>query len=875
MATTNYVKVDGAWIESSTFGATDAQVLLITSAQLTADSANQTALAASQLAGSASSAVSTAVTNASNANAAIIDISSDGKLTPLEKSVVRKDWDMISGEKSVLDSQATNYSITTEKTTYDAAWQSLATYLNAGSTWVSGIPSWINDTNILLTTTVTKATMRSTFATYFNAKIALLKKVSDEAKRIADAAKQAAIDADAKAVTAGGTAVWSGVSGTGRPADGATRNVHQGVYSSSSAYLVGDMVTSSSGEGWSCYVATTGNAPPTSSSTTYNTWWKLMSGGGVTASLSKDTIAIASDSTGYVSNFTGIPTVTMSIYIGGSDDSANWTCACTYSNCNTPEASSNKSQTISSFQTAFDNGSITFTASKTGFSNVVKILSVTKSKSGSAGSPSTVAGPAGKTTERIYQINTSSTSPSNYPASSGASSWTDTVTSTVSSGNFKWQCDGIYDPSLARSTSYPWSNPVWGTPYLTLFQVGTLEALSVKTGSLVSAIGTGGSRLSINEASSHQFAVYSDSGYFVSSIGDYYGVLMPKHKGIWNNSVTYTNGDYVTYNNYIYKAQSNPYAGAAPTDLTTNTYWYFYPDLSTRVVRRLAETDVSGYSSLLQRSITYAGLVNTMPDDVTLQAAKIAATAAGKTYTNSKMAGFKSGSNAYDDQVLVHHKRFASSVQLWTDGFYFKFPYVEGEFGRYTSNISTSITQDSTTEWGSRVKKIKFTDAVTSSGYFFETYCANNNAAIEATYGQDGSGTYVHRALLCDGINAVKAEGNITSSGNITAYDGSDRRIKENIMPIWNPLEKLSLLSGNTFKWTQDYYDKQDKEFFKEFDVGVIAQEVQQVLPEAVHIRKDGILSVDYKKIIPLLIEAINAQQKQIKELRNDIARLS
>ena len=807
MATTNYVKVDGAWIESSTFGATDAQVLLITSAQLTADSANQTALAASQLAGSASSAVSTAVTNASNANAAIIDISSDGKLTPLEKSVVRKDWDMISGEKSVLDSQADNYSITTEKTTYDVAWQSLATYLNSGSTWSAGIPYWINDTNILLTTTVTKATMRSTFATYFNAKIALLKKVSDEAKRIADAAKQAAIDADAKAVTAAGTAVWSGVSGTGRPADGATRNVHQGVYSGSSAYLVGDMVTSSSGEGWSCYVATSAysnNAPPTSSSTTYNTWWKLMSGGGVTASLSKDTIAIASDSTGYVSNFTGIPTVTMSIYIGGSDDSANWTCACTYSNCNTPEASSNKSQTISSFQTAFDNGSITFTASKTGFSNVIKILSVTKSKSGSAGSPSTVPGLNGDTTIRVFGViavaaigepSIPSSGTSNPPAAgtSPAITWY-TTTQTVSLGNKQYQCDGIKNGITA--------NIVWGQPYLSVFKVDTLDAFTVKTGSLLSTTTNSASSLTINclgETSgvpSNEFRCYS-SGKVLASMGDMGA-----------------------------KGGFEPIFLSAPffaKNLTAATWKTGYHVQLSRFTD--ADFSMGGAQSAFSMRTTNR-LLTTFPysGELGIDIGTISRTTAGTIAVPDTSSMFVGASSIASTDVIGVN------------------------FG-YRDHLNSSNNYA----------------AILKLGATRVTMCATISTIRFAMYAEGNIGT----------DSNISASGNITASGNVTAYYGSDERIKENIQRISDPIRKISMISGNTFKWKDDYYHEQDIKLFKKYDVGVIAQEIQVVLPEAVHERENGILAVDYKKIIPLLIEGFNAQQKQIEELRNDVARLS
>lgn len=110
--------------------------------------------------------------------------------------------------------------------------------------------------------------------------------------------------------------------------------------------------------------------------------------------------------------------------------------------------------------------------------------------------------------------------------------------------------------------------------------------------------------------------------------------------------------------------------------------------------------------------------------------------------------------------------------------------------------------------------------------------------------------------------------GDIASDGNVTAYNSSDKRLKENITPITSPIDKLLKLSGNTFKWTSEYYATQNQSLVKEFDIGVVAQEVQEVLPEAVHERDNGMLAVDYQKLIPLLIECIKEQQNQINELR-------
>ena len=51
--------------------------------------------------------------------------------------------------------------------------------------------------------------------------------------------------------------------------------------------------------------------------------------------------------------------------------------------------------------------------------------------------------------------------------------------------------------------------------------------------------------------------------------------------------------------------------------------------------------------------------------------------------------------------------------------------------------------------------------------------------------------------------------------------------------------------------------------------MGVIAQEIEEVLPEVVHARDNGYKAVKYEKIVPLLIQAIKEQQQQIEELKN------
>ena len=117
------------------------------------------------------------------------------------------------------------------------------------------------------------------------------------------------------------------------------------------------------------------------------------------------------------------------------------------------------------------------------------------------------------------------------------------------------------------------------------------------------------------------------------------------------------------------------------------------------------------------------------------------------------------------------------------------------------------------------------------------------------------------------GVTANATDGRIDASNDIVAYSTSDIRWKKNINPIDSALEKLQKLSGVEFDWIEDTKLHGNKGN----DVGVIAQEVEEVLPQAVQTRDSGMKAVRYEKLIPLLIETIKEQQKQINELKDKI----
>ena len=99
--------------------------------------------------------------------------------------------------------------------------------------------------------------------------------------------------------------------------------------------------------------------------------------------------------------------------------------------------------------------------------------------------------------------------------------------------------------------------------------------------------------------------------------------------------------------------------------------------------------------------------------------------------------------------------------------------------------------------------------------------------------------------------------------GDITAFASSDKRLKDNITPIPNALDKVLSISGNTFNWneTSPYEGKAD--------TGVIAQEIETLdLPGVTTIRDDGTHAVKYEKLVPLLIEAIKELKAEVDELK-------
>jgi hypothetical protein len=126
-------------------------------------------------------------------------------------------------------------------------------------------------------------------------------------------------------------------------------------------------------------------------------------------------------------------------------------------------------------------------------------------------------------------------------------------------------------------------------------------------------------------------------------------------------------------------------------------------------------------------------------------------------------------------------------------------------------------------------------------------FATGNNIFVDTTNGRVGVGTTVPSTTL-------------QVSGTITCTDinsTSDIKLKENIHQIKDPLDKVMQINGVGFRWKDT----------KEEALGVIAQDIEEVIPELVK-SNDHTKTVNYNGLIGVLIEAVKEQQRQILELK-------
>jgi hypothetical protein len=199
------------------------------------------------------------------------------------------------------------------------------------------------------------------------------------------------------------------------------------------------------------------------------------------------------------------------------------------------------------------------------------------------------------------------------------------------------------------------------------------------------------------------------------------------------------------------------------------------------------------------------------------------------------------------------------------------------------SNDTTNTTQTSrldqlSTASGSAITRLTALEVETSNLETFSGSALTRLTALEVetsnleTFTASLSTTSnVRFGSLGIGMAASGTSGRIDAANDVVAFSTSDIRLKENIKPIENALDKISKISGNTYDWKSELKDVHG---YDGSDVGVIAQEIEAVLPELVQDRDNGYKAVKYDKIVALLIEGIKEQQTQIHSLTLEIEKL-
>jgi len=154
-----------------------------------------------------------------------------------------------------------------------------------------------------------------------------------------------------------------------------------------------------------------------------------------------------------------------------------------------------------------------------------------------------------------------------------------------------------------------------------------------------------------------------------------------------------------------------------------------------------------------------------------------------------------------------------------------------------------------------------FTDGSGSDNIFTVATSQNNGADWDTDFiiqqnGRVGIGT------TSTGVYKLYVDGSAFSTGN---WESSDKNFKKNIKNIGNSIELIKQLNGVSYNWKIQEYA--EKGFPEGKHYGIIAQEIEKVLPDMVNTGPANEKAVAYSELIPILIEAIKEQQTEIDVL--------
>ena len=172
---------------------------------------------------------------------------------------------------------------------------------------------------------------------------------------------------------------------------------------------------------------------------------------------------------------------------------------------------------------------------------------------------------------------------------------------------------------------------------------------------------------------------------------------------------------------------------------------------------------------------------------------------------------------------------------------------------------SVDLNFNDSTKFQTTNTGVSVTGNVVASGYITGSYISASNDIYAA-------GNL--RIIGNISGSSISSSGDILADGDVVAYNSSDERLKDNIEVIQGSLDKIGEIRGVEFDWNDKSPGWAQE---RGHDVGVVAQEVQKILPEVVTERKNGYLGVDYKRIVPLLIESIKELKQEVNDLKKKV----
>jgi hypothetical protein len=256
--------------------------------------------------------------------------------------------------------------------------------------------------------------------------------------------------------------------------------------------------------------------------------------------------------------------------------------------------------------------------------------------------------------------------------------------------------------------------------------------------------------------------------------------------------------------------------------------------------------------------------------------------------TATKIASGVLPSAAANSAALYANAAFAAANTATSSGSYANSAFLAANTPSYTANSAASYANSAflTANNSLAIDTTQNTNITAASSYANSGFLVANSAASYANSGFTKANnaltaganttTSVQFGSLGIGTAASGTTGEIRATNEVTAYYSSDARLKENVQTIENALDKLRQLNGVMFDWTEEVILQrggEDGYFVRKHDTGLIAQQVEEVLPEVVADRQDGYKAIKYEKMAGLIIQGINELSDEIKIIKERLAR--